>query len=580
MNNNTFAHEIFNGFSGLGLSSARGQTSRRLDNFRVLADGSIQKREGIRQIADLQAEVRGIYAFVDGDEDVILAVAGNSLYRISATGEQVLFGPCFETDNGEISFFEYGGRLYMLDGVQVYRYEGGCEATRVRGYTPLYGKNWNPVYGYTNTVNEPINYFSPSVRIHFSVNETVEYLYVGMAIKEVEWVAVQGRLLSSSEYSMLSGIKDRIFLTMPLYDASVEICVTLEDRYYFDSSFNSSARAAVYEDFEHSRVFLYGGNNASALYISSPVGEDAQKRDKELFPDSCGLYFPKSQELSFGSGQPITAIRRIYDRMMIFFPSSLWVTQRLDEVQGDAVQFSPICHHMGCSAKNAVLLTGAASPISVTYGGIYRWRIDVDLLDECTAGQISGDIRPLLDDSFFQNAEVCHQRHRAELWFRDKSKTAGRIFIYSLDRDLWYCYSGIEADRMFAFGGGVGLVHGGKVFLFDEELTVDRFADGECEIKAVYESGWLEFDGVGTEKRLASATLTAELHGGELCVRFGEGAPLSEVKLLAANAVAPDIYEPRMPTGRFRAARLTFLADGAARQRIYRADLLAQKGKQ
>ena len=99
MNNNTVARELFEGFSGLGLSSARGKGAHRLDNFRVLADGSLEKREGIRQIAALPADIRGIYGFVDGVDEVVLAVSSNNLYRISAEGEQVTFAPCFETES-------------------------------------------------------------------------------------------------------------------------------------------------------------------------------------------------------------------------------------------------------------------------------------------------------------------------------------------------------------------------------------------------------------------------------------------------------------------------------------------------
>jgi hypothetical protein len=133
---------------------------------------------------------------------------------------------------------------------------------------------------------------------------------------------------------------------------------------------------------------------------------------------------------------------------------------------------------------------------------------------------------------------------------------------------------------MFAFGTGVGLVLGGGVFLFDETRKTDRYADGERAIEAVFESGWLDFDGVGTEKRLACATLTATPSGGDLFLCIEDGAVLAKTRVKAADAAAPDVYELRMPTGRFRTARLTLVAGGKARQRIYRAELLAQKGKQ
>lgn len=224
-------------------------------------------------------------------------------------------------------------------------------------------------------------------------------------------------------------------------------------------------------------------------------------------------------------------------------------------------------------------MTGAASPISVTLGGVYHWKIDPDFLDECITKCLSDGILSQFDESFFENAEVCYHRRRSELWFHDRSRRDGELFLYDLDREMWYCYSGVSVERLFVYNGGVGFFEGGKICLFDEALATDSYVDKECEIKAVFESGYLDFGGVETDKRLENAVLVAELCGGGLSVCVNDGRVLSLVKLSEADAAAPTIYEPRMPTGRFRMAKLTLCADGPFRQRIYRAELFAQKGK-
>ncbi len=576
MSNNTVARELFEGFSGLGLSSGRGKSSCRLDNFRVLADGSLEKREGMRQIASLPLAVRGICSFADANGEVLLAAAGNRLYRLTSAGE-ASFSICLENENGKVGFFRYGGRLYILDGAHLYRYDGGCEVTKVTGYTPLYGKDWDPLY-VNQSVYEPINRLSPRIRIRYTSGIAIDNIHLGVEAESVEWILVNGRTLDASSYLLLND-RLRIGFYEPVTCETMEVCVRLPASDYFDENFVSSVSAAVYEDFDNSRVFLYGGKTPSTLYVSAHVDRESLREDKARFADSCGLYFPNDRELSFGNGEPITAVGRIYDRMTVFSPSSLWVTERLGETERFRVQLIPICHHRGCSAQRALLMTGAASPITVSDGGIYRWKIDSDLLDECITRKLSDDMAPLVDESFWRHAEVCHNRSRAELWFYAKGDAEGRIFIYSLDRETWYCFHGIAADGLFTFAGGVGAVRGGEIFLFDERLSADQMAEGEKPIEAVFMSGWLDFGGVEAEKRLARATLVTALGEG-MRVGLDDGERLCEVVLTDADRQAPDIYDLRTPTGRFRSVRLTLTASGLDRQRIYRAELLAQKGKE
>ena len=587
MNNTMVSREVFDGFGGLKLSSPRGNGSCRLDNFRVLADGSLQSREGIRLLASLPEEIRGIYAFSDGEEEILLAVAGNSLYRISPANGTVVSASCFDTCEGRVTFFVWGGQLYIVEGIRLWRYSGGCTVTRIYGYTPLYGKNWNPYSEYSNQVNEPINYLSPRVRIQYQGTGSIDYVYIGLKISSIEWVK-SGKQFLENDWYYIDERGDIINFTSPVPGSRLEVCVRIDEQYFNDDAFFSSVSSAIYDDFDKSRLFLYGGQDVSRLFISCLPNEEEKIQDAQLFSDSCGLYFPKDRSLVFMNEQPITAIHRLYDRMMVFFPTSLWISESMEtamkkqeeSVLEDNLLFTPFCDHMGCSAKNAFLMTGASSPITVTLGGIYQWKIDPEFLEECVIKCLSNDVLPLLGETFFKNAEVCFHRRRSELWFRDTANKNGRIFLYHLERGIWYCYCGIEADRLFSFEGGIGYTNGGKVCLFDEHLHADSFTGQIKEIEAFYESGQSDFGNVGCDKRFAGAVLTAELNDGALSIGLeGDKEMLSKLELKEKDAAAIDIYEPRMPTGRFRTARLTLFSKGTSGQRIYRAELLAQKGK-
>ncbi len=580
MNNNHMLREVFDGFGGgLSLSSPHGKISHSIDNFRVLEDGSIQKREGAKLIAKLPDTVRGICSYVDADTEILLAAAGNSLYRISPSDGQVIGNACFSTNEGKVGFFTYRGRLYIMEGTDFWRYEGGCAVSRAYGYTPLYGVNWKTYHLNSTPVNQDINYLCPRIRIHYLIEDPTTYAYVGLSICSVDWVTVDDHPLDKKLFHVS---KDRnwVLFDEEITGNNMEVCVTLDKEYYQNTDFLSSRSAAIYENFDRSRVFLYGGNDSLQLFISClPTLEEAEK-DSLTFSDSCGLYFPKGKSLRFGNGQTVTAVQQLYDRMMVFFPSSLWISEPMDEAEDkELLLFAPLCEHMGCPSPHAFFMMGTDSPIAVAHGGIYRWHIDSEFIKKCSAKPIAAAIHPLLDKSFFRHAEVCYHRCRSELWFRDKSKQDGRIFIHHLDKGIWYSYSGLSIDGLFEFGGGIGYIKDGHVYLFDENLAVDVKEDGEYPITGVLESGHLDFGELHADKHLTDILLRADIGNGELSVSVSDGHPLCEASLGANPTHAPDIYEIRTPTGRFRSANLRLTASGNTRQRIYRAELFAQKGK-
>jgi hypothetical protein len=291
------------------------------------------------------------------------------------------------------------------------------------------------------------------------------------------------------------------------------------------------------------------------------------------------LYFPKDQSLRFGNGQTVTAVSRLYDRMMVFFSASLWVSEPMEDAEDGKPAFSPLCEHMGCPSPHAFFMTGTASPITVAHGNVYKWYIDSEFIKECTATPIAAPIHPLLDNSFFKHAEVCYHRRRSELWFRDKSHPDSRIFIYHLDKGIWYSFSGLAMDRMFSFDGGVGFTKDGHIYLLDEKCAVDVLEDGEHAITATYQSGHLDFGALNLSKNLTNILLAADIPGGGLSVSLSDGMTIGEAILDGKPTHAPNIYELRMPSGRFRAASLSLVCGGDQRHRIYRAELYAQKGK-
>ena len=126
------------------------------------------------------------------------------------------------------------------------------------------------------------------------------------------------------------------------------------------------------------------------------------------------------------------------------------------------------------------------------------------------------------------------------------------------------------------------LIIGGKILPLEDgrvEIPMSKLEDGEHAITATYQSGHLDFGALNLNKNLTNILLTADIPGGGLSVSLSDGMTIGEAILDGKPTHAPNIYELRMPSGRFRAASLSLVCGGDQRHRIYRAELYAQKGK-
>ena len=178
--NNLKPCESFKGFGGLDVTSPIGSGRlQRLKNFKLLQDGSVIKRSGFSHFCTIEGEIRGEKVYSDREEEVILAVVGQNLLRISVADGSVSSLAVFDSEEGKINFFEYMGELYILDGFKLYRYLGGTATERCAVYAPLYGKEWK-ADDRSGVVNEPPNALGPRIRVTYKAGSSrVYFLYVG-----------------------------------------------------------------------------------------------------------------------------------------------------------------------------------------------------------------------------------------------------------------------------------------------------------------------------------------------------------------------------------------------------------------
>ena len=560
-------------FAGLDASAPRGDggTAYDIKNFKILPDGSLLRRSGFGLLASLEAEIRGLYAHWEADREVILAAAGTRLYRIPTNGGEVTSAEAFGTETGRVIFFRYDGILYLMDGAEVYRYEGNATVRAVRGYVPLYGENWNAYHGRC-PIKEPINLLSPKIRVRYTFEDwESDQLLLGltMKIRSVDRVMLDGyihkndyRVIALSDGDYLIKFEESHYITQ------AEVWVTLEDSYWHDALIRSCGGVVSYDDFSFSRIFLWGGDGG-ALYASLPVDAAAMAESREYDPDSTALYFPKGCEARLGNGRDVTAVGRVGERMMICSAGGAWITDEMPllvTVTADKMTLRLLSGTVGCSSPDGFSILDGEAPVTVSAGGIYRWDIDREMERGCRIERLSDGIAPLVEDGFFRGAAAFHVGAEGETRFYLPNGD-GRVFIYNVAADLWYCYDGICARLMMDTEGGVVFADGGHLFRFGGGLDHDEMPYGAREIVGRYVSRSMDFGDAEAKKRAIRAFAEADLEGSELSLGLSDGVLLDEVTFSAAKETGS--FGALVSTPRFRRLTVTLTLKGSGHPRIY-----------
>ena len=561
-------------FLGLDTTTPLGDdgAALKMKNFKVLPDGSLCTRDGYKILTDLGDTVRGVHAVHGAEGDFLLAVAGTMLYLISPENGVVQSAEMLGTSEGEICFFEYDGSLYLTDGAEIYRYGGGVSLAEVQGYVPLYGDGWT-VDAAAGEICEPINLLSCHVRIRYRCEEGFRRLYLGVKAASVDRICNGDYLFVSSEYKLSEDGTVIDFGSagcVPL-DDTVTVCLTLDYSYWHDALLRSCKRAAKYDSFDRGRIFLYGGDDPSLLYISEPVGEASLAVAQKDYPDSGSLYFPRGSSTFFQDRQAITAVMRVRDGMMICTAGGAWMTEDLNEgdLSGEGIAIRPLSQTVGCGSLGGVLSIDGDVPVTLWSGGLVRWDLESDLARGCRVERLSDGIAACVSEKYFCGARVCYLPVSDEIWVYRPGDEKGLVFVYNTRSSCWYCYTDIFADGMLDVGGRIGFWRGREIFLFHSDLTCDYGSFGKRDIVGVFESRAMDLGDSERLKRAVRLAAEADLDGGEMWVVLKDGGLLNEVTF-RADTEGVCCYDAPVGTARFRRVSLSVFAVGRGRKRLFR----------
>ncbi len=572
---NSIASVEFKKFKGIDRTAPNREAGAAYDmsNFRVLPDGSLQKRCGFSPIAYCNQTVRSVWAGKLNGKDIGFIVHGNMVARINTNPNIVATFANINSSSGQANFVLFNNNLYLFDRTYVYKVTE-TSVSIAEGYAPLYGKDW-PV-GQKGTVNEPLNLTSRHIRMTYTVNEAFIYLCVDHVISSIDAVYVNDVLITDkSRYYF-----DRELMAVCVTDLKVgdrvSLFLTVAESEINKVDLMSCNSAAVYGDYNDNILFLWDGNKKNVVFASCSVENDSLQDAKKVYTNTLPLYIPVDAAFTMPNKEDrITAVCRQYDRLLIFTENETWMAHLSSSPKRmlDAVTVNP---SYGCTSLRGAVTCGN-EPVCISDGLILRWNSDTDELNECNAYSISSKIEAMLPPSFFNNAILLVDKKRSEIFFSDPLDPNGNLWIYNYGTDDWYKFDSIGARLLFLCNGNLGFVNRNTVFLFDETLEKDRLSDsGTTSITAFYESHPIDLSVAGNKKRLCGMTLNANLSGRDISVKyFSEGRILSSLKISSENYF-PVSFIRRLNSRRFCYTSLLLTSDANTRQSIYSTGIWAK----
>ena len=231
-------------------------------NFRITKEGHLQKRPGYKTMIDCGAKIQGLWNGNVGGTEYTLASAGGKVYKLDLTLET-------KTEIGTIatahtSFFGFGGKVYILDGIGYYSWNGTTFAS-VSGYIPCVYTATPPAGG--GTAYEGVNKLTAKKSQQFSSNGTATlYQLAETGIVSVDNVTVNGvEKTVTTDYTVdltTGAVTFTTVQTAGINDVQIWWTGSANDR----AKINAMKFAEQYNGTTDNRVFLYGDGTNETIY--------------------------------------------------------------------------------------------------------------------------------------------------------------------------------------------------------------------------------------------------------------------------------------------------------------------------
>lgn len=482
-----------------GDTTLKGGEMAEMRNFRITQDKHLQIRPGSKTLLSLadalsslgqgnvqdgaETRVYGVWRGIAGASEHILASFGGHIWDIDTKN-----GAAKDKGSapmGEVSFFGFGGKVYLLGGGEYKSWDGGTDTAfaTVEGYVPLIQTATTPKG--EGTLVENVNRLTGKRRVQFSPDGTATVFQLPeKAINEVSSVKSGGEPVTNCTMDLENGT-----VTFPTAPAAGTNTVEIEYRKGDGarSKVTGMKYSEIFNGATDTRVFLYGDGTNRAVYSGVPFATG--KASAEYFPD---LY-----ELTVGeSNTPLTALVRHYSRLMAFKTDSAWAILQGEIGLADggstaAFYVQPVNRQFGNEAPGQVRLL-ENNPLTMDAGSVYQWRSGSSYAsyisnNENNAKRISDRVASTIKGFDLKKVLTANIKADHEFWFLHGT----RALILNYANDSWYLYDGLPFSRIVEYEGTViGFSDNGAVVEFSQKYRSDNGAPIDCYAA----TGAMDFD--------------------------------------------------------------------------------------
>lgn len=468
-------------------------------NFRITQDKHLQIRPGSKTLLSLadalsslgqgntqdgaETRVYGVWRGIAGASEHILASFGGHIWDIDTKNSAAKDKG--SAPMGEVSFFGFGGKVYLLGGGEYKSWDGGTDTAfaTVEGYVPLLQTATTPKG--EGTLVENVNRLTGKRRVQFSPDGTATVFQLPEKdINEVSSVKSGGEPVTNCTMDLENGT-----VTFPAAPAAGTNTVEIE--YRKGDGARSEVTGMKYSELFNgatdTRVFLYGDGTNRAVYSGVPFATGRASAE----------YFPDLYEMTVGeSNTPLTALVRHYSRLMAFKTDSAWAILQGEIGLADggstaAFYVQPVNRQFGNEAPGQVRLL-ENNPLTMDAGSVYRWRSGSSYAsyisnNENNAKRISDRVASTLKGFDLKKVLTANIKADHEFWFLHGT----RALILNYVNDSWYLYDGLPFSRIVEYEGTViGFSDDGAVVEFSQKYRSDNGAPIDCYAA----TGAMDFD--------------------------------------------------------------------------------------
>ncbi len=546
------------GFHGIRSATAMDGVPNTVDirNFRITADGALEKRNGYAPLHTAENEIRASIMMQFNQIPYLFLVRANRVYVVNLKTEESRLCGQIQSTSGNAHFFCNQGKLFLLCDSDIYFVNERMVQSTV-GYIPLVAKDWpNTKFG---EINEPRNLLHNQARMTYVIQDPPSvYLRSPYPIQSVERVIRNDVEQTEFDDYYLDLEFNTVNILRPVAGDRVTVYLTFEDDPSFPKEeLYSCNKDVLFGNTDASRILLFGGKTAATVFCASYVPKEDYLASRALNTKSTPLYFPVGCDHTIGNGQfQIHGATHDRDRIIFFTEGNTWITKNVDT---DKEELSTCgTYPIGCASSDGVL-QAANDPITVGQNAIYRWEASSD--SDLRAVSISKGVAPYWDKNFFSRAQLCFDPANNELWVNDKEQST--VWICQLDSENWFRYTDVPADRLIWLGDRMGFIHGPTLYQFSDDRYYDlNEAEEISPIQSYYQAslGDLGSSDVKTVSHITFHGVTNDqpvlvsLFGGDL-----------KTPILASfttnDATGNTVSKKRCRSYRFRCANLSIRAD-------------------